>query len=103
MIAALTHAAPWLIAAAGLLWLHSLRSNNASHVDILWPLHHVMVCMSMCLATPQLDLRGLLLLLLVTAWGVRLATHLSTRCAGRGEDRRYAEIRANQGPKFKFT
>ena len=103
MIAALTHAAPWLITAAGLLWLHSLRSNNASHVDILWPLHHVMVCMSICLATPQLDLRGLLLLLLVTAWGVRLATHLSIRCAGRGEDRRCAEIRANQGPKFKFS
>lgn len=89
--------------AAALLWVHSFRSKNLSHVDILWPLHHVMVCFGVCLAMPELEWRGTLLLLLVTAWGIRLATYLAGRSAGRGEDRRYAEIRANQGPQFKFT
>ena len=89
--------------AAALLWLHSLRSKNLGHVDILWPLHHVMVCFGVCIALPQLDWRAILLLLLVTVWGIRLATYLAVRAAGREEDRRYAEIRANQGPLFKFT
>ena len=95
--------APWLMTAAALLWLHSLRSKNFGHVDILWPLHHVMACFGICIALPQVEWRGTLLLLLVTAWGIRLATYLAVRAAGRGEDRRYAEIRANQGPMFKFT
>ena len=98
MITALLSTAPWLMIAAALLWLHSLRSKNFGHVDILWPLHHVMVCFGVCIALPQLEWRGILLLLLVTAWGIRLATYLAVRAAGRGEDRRYAEIRANQGP-----
>ncbi len=100
---AILHAAPWLLVAASLLWVHSLRSSNASHVDILWPLHHLMVCVSVCLTMPNLSLRATLLLVLITVWAIRLATHLSIRSAGRGEDRRYAEIRANQGPRFKFT
>ena len=103
MITTLLSTAPWLMIAAALLWLHSLRSKNLGHVDILWPLHHVMVCFGVCIALPQLDWRAILLLLLVTVWGIRLATYLAVRAAGRGEDRRYAEIRANQGPLFKFT
>ena len=99
----LLQTAPWLIFAAALLWLHSLRSNNLGHVDILWPLHHVMVCFGVCVALPQLEWRGILLLLLVAVWGIRLATYLAVRAAGRSEDRRYTEIRANQGPLFKFT
>ena len=62
-----------------------------------------MACFGVCVALPQVDWRGILLLFLVTAWGIRLATYLAVRAAGRGEDRRYAEIRANQGPMFKFT
>ena len=103
MITTLLSTAPWLMIAAALLWLHSLRSKNLGHVDILWPLHHVMVCFGVCIALPQLDWRAILLLLLVTVWGIRLATFLAVRAAGREEDRRYAEIRANQGPCFKFT
>ena len=100
---AILHAAPWLLVAASLLWVHSLRSSNASHVDILWPLHHLMVCISMCLTMPNLSLRATLLLVLITVWAIRLATHLSIRSAGRGEDRRYAEIRVSQGSRFKFA
>ncbi len=103
MMTTLLLTAPWLMFAASLLWLHSLRSKNFGHVDILWPLHHVMACFGVCVALPKLEWRGILLLLLVTAWGIRLATYLAVRAAGRGEDRRYAEIRANQGPRFKFT
>ena len=103
MITALLSTAPWLMLAAALLWLHSLRSENFGHVDILWPLHHIIACFGVCVALPQLEWRGILLLSLVTAWGIRLATFLAVRAVGREEDRRYAAIRANQGPSFKFT
>ena len=103
MISALLNAAPWLAAAAFLLWLFSLRSNNVSHVDILWPLLHVMACASFIVQSDNLTLRACILLLIVTTWGVRLATHLAARAAGRGEDRRYAEIRARQGTSFRYT
>ena len=103
MINALLSAAPWLASSAFLLWLYSLRSNNVSHVDILWPLLHVMACLSLSSNAAPLTLRGGLLLLIVTAWGVRLATYLAARAAGRGEDRRYAEIRARYGESFRYT
>ena len=75
--------APWLMTAAALLWLHSLRSKNFGHVDILWPLHHIIACFGVCVALPKLEWRGILLLLLVTVWGIRLATYLATRLAIR--------------------
>ena len=103
MISALLNAAPWLAGAAVLLWLHSLRSNIVSHVDILWPLLHVMACLSLLHDSASVTLRGGLVLLIVTAWGVRLATHLAVRAAGRGEDRRYAEIRARYGASFRYS
>lgn len=103
MISALLNAAPWLAGAAVLLWLHSLRSNIVSHVDILWPLLHVMACLSLLNDSASVTLRGGLVLLIVTAWGVRLATHLAVRAAGRGEDRRYAEIRSRYGASFRYS
>ena len=103
MISALLNAAPWLAGAAVLLWLHSLRSNIVSHVDILWPLLHVMACLSLLHDSASVTLRGGLVLLIVTAWGVRLATHLAVRAAGRGEDRRYAEIRSRYGASFRYS
>ena len=57
----------------------------------------------MSLALSEPSVRATLLLSLVTVWAIRLATHLSVRSAGRGEDRRYAEIRISQGSRFKFT
>ena len=57
--------------------------------------------MSLALSAPSV--RATLLLSLVTVWAIRLATHLSVRSSGRGEDRRYAEIRIRQGSRFKFT
>ncbi|RPG30100.1 MAG: DUF1295 domain-containing protein [Gammaproteobacteria bacterium TMED92] len=94
---------PWLAAAACLLWLYSLRSNIVSHVDILWPLLHLMACVSMFISSESVTLRGSLLILVVTAWSVRLATYLAARAAGRGEDRRYAEIRARYGATFRYS
>lgn len=94
---------PWLAAAASLLWLHSLRSNIVSHVDILWPLLHLMACVSMFISAESVTLRGGLLILVVAAWSVRLATYLAARAAGRGEDRRYAEIRARYGAAFRYS
>ena len=42
------------------------------------------------------------MLVLVVAWGVRLAVYITARNWGHGEDRRYQEIRARNEPDFAF-
>ena len=44
--------------------------------------------------------RGWLLIILVTIWGLRLSLYLLWRNWGHGEDRRYAAMRQNHGPRF---
>ncbi len=44
--------------------------------------------------------RRLLLAILVTVWGLRLASHIGRRNAGKGEDRRYAAMREREGSSF---
>ncbi|GIT31572.1 MAG: hypothetical protein Ct9H300mP1_36180 [Planctomycetaceae bacterium] len=53
------------------------------------------------------DIRGgasrWLLPVMTTLWGVRLSGHLAVRNLGKGEDKRYAEMRSRRGPRFAFT
>jgi steroid 5-alpha reductase family enzyme len=49
------------------------------------------------------DARGWLLTLLTTAWGLRLATYLSWRNIGHGEDYRYKAMRKHHGAKFPLV
>ena len=44
--------------------------------------------------------RKILICLLVTIWGLRLALHLARRNHGKGEDPRYAEWRKRSGRRF---
>jgi steroid 5-alpha reductase family enzyme len=46
------------------------------------------------------SLRGLLVLGLVTVWGLRLALHIGVRNAGAGEDFRYRKWREEAGTSF---
>lgn len=77
-----------------LLWLLSLRLQDASIVDTFWgPFFLLQAIVYAVLLPGGTDERQLLVVLLVTAWSVRLATHISARHAGRGEDSRYARWR----------
>lgn len=80
----------------GLLWLVSLRLRDSSIVDLFWGLGFVAVAwLSLWLVGPSP--RGWLVAALVSVWGVRLSVYLTWRNHGRGEDPRYAAMRARAG------
>jgi steroid 5-alpha reductase family enzyme len=89
-----------LIAAAMiLLWLLSLWLQDASIVDIFWGLGFVMVAL-VTFAVTDRGPRAVALSALTTLWGLRLAAYLAWRNHGKGEDPRYAAMRAHRGESF---
>ena len=89
-----------LLAATFLLWLLSVKLRDASIVDIFWGLGFVLVAWASYAQGGGAEPRGLLLGVLVTIWGVRLAAHLFRRNHGKGEDYRYQSLRKRIGPGF---
>ena len=86
-----------LIAAVSLmalLWLLSLRLKDASIVDRFWGLGFVMVAWLSWALHASGTWREVLMLVLVSAWGLRLSAYITWRNWGHGEDRRYAAMRA---------
>lgn len=83
------------------LWLVSLIVRDASIVDIFWGPGFILVGAFYAMTTPgSPSLRGLLVLGLVTIWGLRLALHIGFRNAGAGEDFRYRKWREEAGANF---
>jgi steroid 5-alpha reductase family enzyme len=86
-----------------LIWLASLRLRDASIIDVLWGVGFVVIGW-ICAAVGHGDRdRRLLLAILVTIWGARLAAHIGRRNLGKGEDRRYAVMRERDGRRFWLT
>jgi steroid 5-alpha reductase family enzyme len=82
------------------VWLLSIPLHDVSVIDVAWGLGFVVIGW-VCFAVGHGDHdRRLLLAVLVTAWGLRLATHIGRRNAGKGEDRRYAAMREREGAHF---
>ncbi|MDA7414880.1 DUF1295 domain-containing protein [Xenophilus arseniciresistens] len=98
------------LAATGLLvalamalptWLLSLWQRDASLADRLWPLLIVVPGWSYALLMqPAAPLRQLLMLMLASAWALRLALFITWRNRGHGEDRRYRAMREAHGARF---
>jgi len=85
------------------VWLASLVVADASIVDVFWGVGFIVVGW-VCFAVGHgAHDRRLLLAVLVTVWGVRLATHIGARNRGKGEDRRYVEMRERDGSRFWLT
>jgi steroid 5-alpha reductase family enzyme len=79
-------------------WLLSLRLCDASLADVAWGLCFVAIAWA-CLATGDgADGRSLLIAVLVSIWGVRLAAYIGWR--HDGEDRRYRKMRERHGDGF---
>lgn len=92
----------WIGLAMGLLWLLSLLTGDASIVDIFWGLGFVLIAVAA--ARPEgADGRQQLTLVLLMAWGVRLALHLFVRNHGKGEDPRYGAMRRRWGAWFSLV
>jgi steroid 5-alpha reductase family enzyme len=89
------------VCAAGFVtWILSCYLNNVSIVDSLWSLMFVLLACCYARGFAALEPRTLLVLVLVTAWALRLSVYITWRNHGAGEDRRYRAIRARNQPGF---
>jgi len=101
-----TFLALWALAAvavtagAVVLWLVSLRARDASIVDTWWGPAFALVSLLGALFGAGAYARRLLVLVLVTIWGVRLGLHIHRRNLGKGEDYRYRAMRERHGARF---
>ena len=82
------------------LWLISLKTKDASIMDIFWGPCFILVAWLTFFMAEGFWGRKLLVAFLVTLWGLRLAIHIATRNIGKGEDRRYRAWRTKYGNRF---
>jgi steroid 5-alpha reductase family enzyme len=92
------YAAGSVLLVVSVLWMISVAIRDASIIDMFWGL--LFVIMAWTLFAMQLGagaLKPFVFLFLVTAWGMRLAVHLTARNLGEGEDNRYRLWRHHGG------
>ncbi len=84
-----------------ILWLISLVLKNSSIIDIFWGTGFVITSWITFFRTLETaGPRDLLILVLVTIWGLRLSFYVLWRNAGKGEDFRYAKWRNEAGDRW---
>ena len=89
-----------LLTCMSALWLLSVILRNASIVDPFWGMTFVISAWFYFSQTPEgFPARKMLLLALVTIWGLRLSLYLLWRNLGKGEDFRYQAFRQHYGPQ----
>jgi len=81
------------------LWVVSIIIKNVSIVDLFWGFGFVLAGWYYYLLTDGYEPRKLILMTMVTVWGLRLTGYLTWRNAGRGEDFRYRQFRQSYGEK----
>jgi steroid 5-alpha reductase family enzyme len=79
------------------LWIWSVLIKNVSIVDIFWGFGFVIVNVLYVFNLEVINPRNLLLLILVSIWGLRLTIYLAIRNIGKGEDYRYQQFRKQYG------
>jgi len=83
-----------------------MRTRVHAIMDTVWALGFVIIALvSFGLSAGHgLAARRVLVLALVTVWGVRLSAHIYLRNRGQGEDKRYASLlRRNTGSPARFV
>ncbi len=88
-----------LIFMTGVFALAMSLSDN-SIVDIAYGLAYALVCWAAYIIYASGHPRQILVLCLVTLWGLRLAVHICLRKIGEGEDFRYRQWREEWGESF---
>lgn len=82
------------------VWLLSLPLRNSSIMDIFWGLGFIVAGVAYTLLAGAVPGRGILLLVVVLIWGIRLSLHIGVRSVGKPEDARYAAWRAEHGASW---
>ena len=93
-------ALPFLVGAATFTWLMSLPMRNVAIADSLWSLMLFLSGVVYALNSDPRAPRLSFVLWLLAIWALRLAWHITHRNHGKGEDRRYQEIRERHEPGF---
>jgi steroid 5-alpha reductase family enzyme len=83
-----------------LVWLLSLRLQDAGIADVFWGLGFAMLAVFYAASFDGAAARTALVTLLAFVWGGRLSIHILRRSRGKPEDRRYAAWRAAAGDSF---
>ena len=78
-------------------WVIGTARRNVAVVDSLWGLFFL-AATAVYVRGAGVSPRGVLMLVLVAAWSLRLTGYVTWRNAGLPEDRRYAAIRARHEP-----
>lgn len=78
----------------------SLIKKRNDVADIFWGIGFIAVAWTSFIFAQSFNLRGLIVNLLVTIWGLRLALHIGLRNRGKGEDFRYKAWREQWGNTF---
>lgn len=85
------------------LFLGSVVKKDMSIVDIGWGMGFVGIAWYALSTVHDYNARMLLLVLLISLWGVRLSTYLLLRNYGKPEDKRYTALRASWGARAVFV
>lgn len=78
----------------------SLLFKRNDVADVAWGLGFVLMAWTSFFLSSGLDIRGLLVCVLVSIWGLRLALHIYNRNKGKAEDYRYLAWRREWGNWF---
>jgi len=83
-----------------LVWLVSVFLGNVSIIDLFWGPAVAVAGTAYWVWADVPGARGTLILVLVWLWALRLGIYLTSRNAGKPEDRRYADMRRRHDPGF---
>ena len=89
-----------ILAVQALLWILSVRLQDASIADVFWGLGFVLLAWLYCALSSALTPRSWLVAVLTTLWGTRLSQHIFRRRRGKAEDPRYQAMRDSHGHAF---
>jgi len=81
-------------------WVASVIRQDASLVDRVWGAAFVVLGWTYFIAGELRSTRSVLVVVLVTIWGLRLSGYITWRNWGHGEDARYAAMRARRPVDF---
>ena len=83
-----------------LAWLVSLYRHDVSIVDSLWSLIFLCLSITYYILHEFGTTRGLVILVLVAVWALRLSAYITWRNWGEPEDARYQAMRQKHSPNF---
>lgn len=95
-------ALPAMLGLALLVWVIATVRRNTGLVDIFWSGFFLAGAAVYAVASPLLEARALLVLVLVAVWSLRLSVYLAVRNWNAPEDHRYRAIRERNDPGFAW-